>query len=107
MEKHKMAFRLKWLLIMAFAIGYFGLAGLSSAFAMPVNPAVGEMAMDNCHDGAHCCVSVACSTCATCVGYAVPGTFPYPAKPQTVHASRAPDSLFSVTETVDPPPPRR
>ncbi len=101
-----MAFRLKWLFIMAFAIGYFGLAGVSSALAMPVNPAVGEMAMDSCHDRADCCVSAICSTCVTCVGYAVPGIFSYPAKPQMVHESMVQASLRSVTGIVDPPPPR-
>jgi hypothetical protein len=99
-----MAIRLKWLLILAFAVAQFSISGAASAAAGPV------AVMENCNGTAgHCCdfgSAKHCSACVACVGYIAP--VPYPASISISQSYRtAASPIFSSSVlAVEPPPPR-
>jgi hypothetical protein len=99
-----MRYRLKWLLILAFALAQLGMASGAFAFAAPVAK------MGNCNDAAaHCCdfgCTEHCAACVACVGFVVPIACSALVKFQQVHVQATATILSSPVLTVDPPPPR-
>jgi hypothetical protein len=102
--KRDMAYRLKWLLILAFAVAQFGMVSGASAFAAPA------AVMENCNGAAdHCCDFGSidhCSACLACVGFIAPITYSPLVKMLQTHAEATLPAFSSSILAVEPPPPR-
>ncbi len=102
--KRDMTYRLKWLLILAFAIAQFSMASGASAFVAPVS------SMENCDGTAdHCCEVASmdhCSACVACVGFISPITHSPSVKFSQTHDEVTPSAFSSSALAVEPPPPR-
>jgi hypothetical protein len=102
--KRDMAYRLKWLLILAFAVAQFSMASGASAFAAPV------AAMENCDGTAdHCCDFGGmdhCSACVACAGLISLASYSTAVNVLQIHDTATPCAFSSSILTVEPPPPR-
>ena len=102
--KSGMAQRLKWMLILAFAIAQFGVVNGTAALALPTTMIENCSApIDDCCDPA---MLDQCTSCATCVGYiGRPNRALAPANVQ-IHWAITPMILSPIVQNIDLPPPR-
>jgi hypothetical protein len=107
-----MQLRFKCMVLLAFALGQLAMGNLSSAIAatpsitMSVNYATD---MANCAMSDHCCDFGSidnCSLCVACVGYAPAQPIVAPIKLRQSYHVANPLTLFSLFNSLDPPPPR-